>query len=160
MNRRALIAAACGLAVAELAGGCGASALSTSRPPKAISPASRTVLIECGGRERVRPAALVLACGDAGDELAHLVWRGWGGATATAIGSEIVAVCVPSCVAGKTATLPVRTAVSGLALQGTEAEYKLLIVRVTSGARLPSGVSRTTRYTLGSAGPLLDTSRP
>jgi hypothetical protein len=147
--------AAAAAAAALLGGGCGGSALSTSRPPRAISPAAHTVLTGCLGHLEMHPAELVLACGDAGDILTRMRWSRWGGATATATGAEVVAICSPSCVAGTTATFPVTVTVAGLALQGTDAAYRSLTV--TGHGKLPAGVARVTRYALGSAGPLVQT---
>ena len=137
-------------------GGCGAAALQTSKPPRAISPA-RTVIFDCAGTAQSRPRELVLSCADAGDELAGLRWHGWGGEATFANGYEVVLTCVPNCAAGSSKRFPVVVDVSGLMLSGSDAAYRQLRVTITQN-RLPiRGISRTTRYTLARTGPALDT---
>jgi hypothetical protein len=144
----------CLLAAATvLVGGCGGQALQTSRPPKTISPTQSTVIFDCGGSAHVEPTELVLACADAGDELAHLHWHGWGDASATANGSLIVETCVPSCVAGATKTYPVKVTVRGLGLEGAHAAYRQL--EATSNRGAVPGFGRRLRYSLSATGPAI-----
>jgi hypothetical protein len=140
-------------AAAILLGGCGGQALQTSKPPRTISPTQSTVIFDCGGSPHVEPTELVLACGDAGDELAHLHWHGWGDASATATGSLIAETCVPSCVAGGTKTYPVRVTVRGLGLEGAHAAYRQL--EATSHRGAVPGLGRRLRYSLSATGPAI-----
>ena len=144
----------CLLAVATiLLGGCGGQALQTSKPPGTISPTQSTVIFDCGGSPHVEPTELVLACADAGDELAHLHWHGWGDASATATGSLIVETCVPSCVAGGTKSYSVAVTVRGLGLEGTHVAYRQLVV--ISLSRAVPGFGRRLRYSLSATGPAI-----
>ncbi len=54
----------------------------------------------CAGRPAVRPAAVVLACGDANFGVRGLHWTGWGDATARATGTAYANDCKPYCAAG------------------------------------------------------------
>ena len=154
MSGSTRIRLSCLLAAATvLVGGCGGQKLQTSKPPKTISPTQSTVIFDCGGRAHVEPTELVLACADAGDELAHLHWHGWGDASATATGSLIVETCVPSCVAGATKTYPVRVIVRGLGLEGAHAAYRQL--EATSHRGAVPGFGRRLRYSLSATGPAI-----
>jgi hypothetical protein len=48
-----------------------------------------------------RPRSIIIACGDGNFGLAHLRWRGWNRAVATARGKAYANDCVPYCAAGK-----------------------------------------------------------
>jgi hypothetical protein len=145
-------------AAAVLLGGCGGQSLQTSKPPKTISPTQSTVLFDCGGSAHVEPASLVLACGDAGLELARLHWQGWGDASATASGTLIAQTCIPNCVSSGTKSYRVAVTVSGLGLEGTHVAYRQLVV-ISDGSAVP-GLGRRLRYSLSVTGPAIDEPSP
>jgi hypothetical protein len=138
-------------------GGCGGTALQTSKPPAAISPATETVMFDCAGKAHVRPRTLVLACADAGEELTRISWRSWGSKTAVAAGDEIVNLCVPSCVAGHDAEVSVRLAATGLTLTGTSAAYRMLTITLIGRISSQAGLAHVSRYVLSQNGPQLQT---
>ena len=59
-----------------------------------------TALPDCLGKPRVRPATVVLACGDGNFGVRRLRWIGWGGPCAAAVGTAYANDCTPNCAAG------------------------------------------------------------
>ena len=55
---------------------------------------------------QVKPARVMLACGDANYWITALAWHGWGTATARATGRVHYNDCVPYCAAGRFHTIP------------------------------------------------------
>ncbi|MFM9443252.1 hypothetical protein [Streptomyces acidiscabies] len=69
---------------------------------------SRTVLLDCAGQPRTRPADYVLACGDGNSRLTALHWSRWTSGEAEGRGLNAVNDCVPYCAAGTFHSYPVR----------------------------------------------------
>lgn len=59
-----------------------------------------TALPDCLGKPQVRPAAVVIACGDGNFGLRKLRWSGWGTTMARATGVAYANDCKPYCAAG------------------------------------------------------------
>lgn len=87
----------------------GAGTVGAPRP--AVVPV--TVVVDCSGEARVRPADYLLACGDGNNRLVGLRWDTWGAVTATATGTDMVNDCVPYCAAGRFRGYPVNVTLSG-----------------------------------------------
>jgi len=66
--------------------------------------AQRTVLPDCLGRPRFKPAAYVIACADANYFIDHLHWSSWTARTAAATGQAHFNTCKPDCVHGRIRT--------------------------------------------------------
>jgi len=90
----------------------------------------------------VRPASMILACGDGGTLGAQLHWTKWGAASAYATGTYTWNTCTPNCAASKTwdkATAnftlsdPVSTSAGWL--------FEKLVVHITG--KVPKGVPTT-----------------
>jgi hypothetical protein len=65
----------------------------------AAAAGSDKAVSDCG-TGRVKPATIVLFCGDAGQYLTKLRWSRWGGRTAVARGTFNEKTCDPFCAAG------------------------------------------------------------
>ena len=77
-------------------------------PPPAPVP---SVLDRCndpGSAPSVRPATIMLACGDGNAFLAHLVWASWTATGATGAGVFTHNQCVPNCALGTFVSVPAR----------------------------------------------------
>jgi hypothetical protein len=97
MRRRLLLAAAAALAALVAI--------------PALAAGGARVVGDCT-RSQVRPASVILYCGDANGSLTHLRWTSFGGATANATGDYTINDCTPSCVAGHVHSYPVRVVFS------------------------------------------------
>jgi hypothetical protein len=75
--------------------------------------AGPTTLPDCLGRPQVRPAEVILACGDGNASVSGLRWKGWGSSFAAATGVASINDCSPTCVAGHDHSYPVVLIVSG-----------------------------------------------
>ncbi len=65
-----------------------------------VALASPHALPDCLGKPQVRPASVVLACGDGNFGVRKLHWSGWGKPTARANGIAYANDCKPFCAAG------------------------------------------------------------
>ena len=74
-------------------------------PPRALP--------DCQGKLQVRPARVVLACGDANFGLRKLRWSGWGRPSARATGTAYANDCKPYCAAGHFHDYPAVLVASG-----------------------------------------------
>jgi hypothetical protein len=81
------------LASAALLGSGGAVSAGAAAHP--------TALPDCLGKPRVRPATVVLACGDGNFGVRRLSWTGWGEPFAAAVGTAYANDCTPNCAAGR-----------------------------------------------------------
>jgi hypothetical protein len=61
---------------------------------------------------QVRPASVIVYCGDANGALTRLRWTSFGGASAHATGDYTINNCVPTCVAGHVHSYAVRVVFS------------------------------------------------
>jgi hypothetical protein len=84
------------------------SAAAAARPA-----ASPTALADCLGKPQVRPAEIVLACGDGNESVSGVHWTGWGSSFAAGTGVISINDCSPTCVAGRDHSYPVVLLVSG-----------------------------------------------
>jgi hypothetical protein len=66
-----------------------------------------TALPDCTGMPVVRPAEIILACGDANAVARKLRWTGWGEPFAAATGTLSLNDCTPYCAAGKFHDYPI-----------------------------------------------------
>lgn len=105
---------------------------------------------ECGLDLVSQPRTFTLTCADAGQTLQGLVWAGWGSATATATGREVVNVCEPDCAAGHTVGFPVSVVASRLTTGRPAEAYTRLTV--TAQDEVPQGVDRREVFSLAQPG--------
>ena len=97
---------------------------------------------------QVKPAQVMLACGDGNYWIAALHWKGWGTATAQATGTVHYNDCTPYCAAGRfhtvtgTATLSILKAGT---CKGAPARFytRLHVVPAQRGRSSPAPVSET-----------------
>lgn len=68
--------------------------------PGAALAARPTAVPDCLGKPKVRPTAIVFACGDGNFGAKSLRWTGWGESFAAATGSAYANDCTPYCAAG------------------------------------------------------------
>ena len=64
-------------------------------------------LPDCLGKPRVKPASVLLACGDGSFRVTTLAWTGWGQTFAAGRGIGSVNDCTPNCAAGHFHSYPV-----------------------------------------------------
>ncbi len=92
-----------------------ALAVALTLPPAAAlaagSSAQTRVVNDCG-RAHLKPARIVIACGDGTEVLTKLHWSSWKRATATGTGVDNVVSCNPDCAAGKRTAYPVAVTLS------------------------------------------------
>ncbi len=138
-----------GVLAALLLTGCGVAdhspvsapaATGTPERPVTSSRGETTYLAECSAQVRVkRPETLVLACGDGGEMLQGLIWRGWGEQDATAAGELVSNDCVPSCAEGSDVRVPVTVRADELQDGDGVSLYRRLTVTTSDQARSGAG---------------------
>jgi hypothetical protein len=79
----------------------------------ALAAAPPRALPDCLGKPQARPAAVVLACGDANFGVRKLRWARWGHPSARATGVAYANDCKPYCAAGHFHTYPAVLVASG-----------------------------------------------
>ena len=86
-----------------------AAALALALPgaASAARTAGPSVLADCLGKPQVKPAEIVLACGDGNASVGGITWTGWGAPFAAGQGTAVIDDCRPSCVAGHDHSYPV-----------------------------------------------------
>jgi hypothetical protein len=95
----------------------------------------------------VAPRELTLACGDGNFWLGALRWRGWGGATATAVGTAHANDCKPYCAAGRFHAYPVAVDASRpTTCLGGRRQYTRLSLRHTGASRPGVGATETESF--------------
>jgi hypothetical protein len=72
-----------------------------------------TVFPDCLGKPLVKPADLVIACGDGNESLSNLTWVGWGSPFTAGRGVVTINDCTPSCAAGHDHDYPVVVILTG-----------------------------------------------
>lgn len=106
---------------------------------------SRTVLLDCAGEARTRPADYVLACGDGNSRLTSLRWERWASGEAEGRGVNVVNDCVPYCAAGTFHGYPVTVRLD--APSGGEVRHYTRVTLTFTAAR-PDLAPRTVSYRL------------
>ncbi len=81
--------------------------------PAAASTTPVAALPNCLGKLEVRPASVVLACGDGGVYATGVRWSNWGSPFATATATMHANDCTPNCAQGHFHTYAAYLAVSG-----------------------------------------------
>ena len=107
MRTIATLAAVTGLAVSGLAAAA-APAFAAGKP----------VVIDCKGKGVAKPKDIVLACADANVAVTGLKWTSWTANAAKGSGTLSWNPCIPTCVAGKAETFPVKVTLGRLASGG------------------------------------------
>lgn len=116
--------------------------------PALASGEARRVVGNCT-KSQVRPASIIIACGDGNIALTHLRWQRFGGVTAVAGGSYSANDCTPNCAAGHFHSYPA-TVVLSKARQCPDKDDDYRDASVTFTAARPLGISaRTTISLLG-----------
>jgi len=93
-------------AVVGLAAACTSGSAATAPPAR---PAA--VVIDCQGKQQVRPAGFVLACADGNAYLSGLRWSVWG-TSPRATGTWRINDCTPICATGTFVSFPARVTLS------------------------------------------------
>jgi hypothetical protein len=99
-----------------------------------------------GGGGKVKPATIMLACGDGNFWISDLHWNGWGSATATATGEVHYNDCKPYCAAGHFHVIPGSATLTKLkagTCQGAPARFytRLHVVVGKKGKNIPPDVA-------------------
>jgi hypothetical protein len=89
----------------------------------------------CAHQPQVRPASIVIACGDANFYVDHLRWKSWGAGGATATGTAHRNDCKPNCAAGHFHASPVTVRLSRVV---TCVKGRHEFARISWGARANS----------------------
>ena len=87
----------------------------------------------------IRPASIVLACGDGGLGVENITWTMWTTSPAAGQGTFWEKLCQPSCAEGKTGTYPVTVTLSAVKSSTSEAWFSRLAV-TWQGQRPPGTV--------------------
>jgi hypothetical protein len=95
----------------------------------ARSSAGPTVLADCLGKPQVKPADVILACGDGNSELSSMKWTGWGSAFTAGTGIVTINDCKPDCVDGTDHDYPVVVVLTGR--QTCKPSGKIAYVKLT-----------------------------
>ena len=90
-----------------------------SSPASSASPVSGPVpgVIDCGESDSslyVRPARILIACGDGTSGVVKITWVTWGSFTANGQGDVYAVQCVPSCADGKEVITRAQVMLSGV----------------------------------------------
>jgi len=96
----------------------------------------------------VKPASIMIACADANYWIAHLTWKGWGTATATAAGDVHYNDCTPYCAAGHFHVITGTATLSSLeagTCKGAAARFytRLRVVPGRRGKNIPAAVDES-----------------
>jgi hypothetical protein len=92
--------------------------------------------------QRVRPARIIVACGDGNLQLRALTWRRWGAPVARAFGAALANDCLPYCAKGHFHRMPVHVRLSGLRRCSNIGRYVYTLLQLRIGGRLPRGITR------------------
>jgi hypothetical protein len=92
------------LVAVGLLAGCGSVGSGGAADVAATQPG--VVVVNCAGKQQIRPSNFVLTCADANNSLEAVHWLDWAAAQAFGTGSEIVNTCTPDCADGKLAHYP------------------------------------------------------
>jgi hypothetical protein len=148
------------VAAALVVVGCGSSATKTIRTtvPASAQVTSAAFLPSDCTNQVERPSSFIIACGDGGTGVEHLVWQAWGDPVALGSGFAFANDCEPNCVAGGTHHAAAEMYVSRLRKCGGKLQYTYAVVVTTNASvadrtagayhiacagRGSSGVSRT-----------------
>ncbi|WP_157554565.1 hypothetical protein [Nocardia crassostreae] len=85
------------------------AALAAAFAPATAHAGSEPVVDDCTtypAQSVVRPANLMLACGDGGLWVKDIAWTSWGPETAEGEGTQYRRICVPNCASGGVSTAP------------------------------------------------------
>ena len=118
------------------------SATSTTRPaPVAVATTQAPTLPgapPCDGyvnasSPKVRPASLVLACGDGNASISNITWTSWGESQAQGVGTFMENQCVPDCAQGSFVSFPNSSVELHDPLDASSVPVFQLVVVVPSG---------------------------
>jgi hypothetical protein len=134
--RRAAIAAVAASAVLAVA--AFAMPAEGAKPPTVIS-------ANCHGHN-FKPGRIILACGDAGLYVEHLIWKHWGRKEANGIGTGVGKTCKPFCAAGgtKSASMEIRLFRPNLCGQDGRVHFTRMRYRWTNGSPIKGQPDRGT----------------
>ena len=98
-------------------------------------------LADCLGKPQVRPAEIILACGDGNAAVSDITWVGWGSTFAAGKGTATINDCKPSCVNGTGHNYPVVVILTGrqTCRPGGQIAYARLTLAFLDGASQRSG---------------------
>jgi hypothetical protein len=98
--------------------------------------AHQTVIVNCLGKQQVRPATVVLACADYNSLIDTITWTSWTTRLASGTGTLVQNDCVPYCAAGHFHRYPVLIILWANARYGSGQRYTE-ITEILPGARPP-----------------------
>lgn len=81
----------------------------------ALAASRKPVVIDCQGKGVAKPKQIVLSCADANVAVTGLSWSSWTANAAKGSGTLSWNPCIPTCVAGKAETFPVKVTLGRLA---------------------------------------------
>jgi hypothetical protein len=83
------------------------AASSHTWPTHAPAPIRQTVIVNCLGKQQVRPSTVVLACADYNSLIDKITWTSWTTRLASGTGTLVQNDCIPYCAAGHFHRYPV-----------------------------------------------------
>jgi hypothetical protein len=110
--------------------------------PAAATGGSPTVFPDCQGKPHVKPADLVIACGDGNASVSGITWVGWGSSFTAGRGTAAINDCKPNCAAGHDHDYPVVVILTGRQTcrpSGKIAYARLSLAFLDSGAHQAGG---------------------
>jgi hypothetical protein len=110
--------------------------------PAAANTGNPTVFADCLGKPQVKPADLVIACGDGNEAVEGITWIGWGSMFTAGRGIATINDCTPNCAAGHAHSYPVVVILTGreTCKPGGQIAYARLTLAFTaSGPRQTAG---------------------
>jgi hypothetical protein len=135
MKRTRLISAIIGVIAVPVLGLSLMGASSHAAPPPRPQP-RKTVVVNCLGKQQVRPGTIVLACADYNSLIQKITWRSWTRELASGTGTLVQNDCLPDCAAGHFHRYPVLVILWANQRYGTGQRYTE-ITELLPGARPP-----------------------
>jgi hypothetical protein len=135
MKRTRLTSAILGVIAVPVLGlslmGASIHAAPASQPPR-----QRTVIVNCLGKQQVKPGTIVLACADYNSLIDTITWTSWTRGLASGTGTLVQNDCIPYCAAGHFHRYPVLVILWANQAYGSGQRYTE-ITEILPGARPP-----------------------
>jgi len=96
----------------------------------------QTVIVNCLGKQQVKPGTIVLACADYNSLIDHITWTSWTRELASGTGTLVQNDCMPYCAAGHFHRYPVLVILWANQPYGSGQRYTE-ITEILPGARPP-----------------------
>ena len=135
MKRTRLISAIIGVIAVPVLGLSLMGASSHAAPAPRPQP-RQTVVVNCLGKQQVKPGTIVLACADYNSLIQKITWTSWTRGLASGTGTLVQNDCVPYCAAGHFHRYPVLVILWANQAYGSGQRYTEL-TEMLPGARPP-----------------------